>query len=112
MAFSRLSPARLGISFSMRGFLFNNRCFKVTVRANPELLSASIHYLHFFIARSFLALVAFQDALRESQARAHSASYWANHVSPMLHHAVHPQLLRVGQTNLHSLHLKDKKNAY
>jgi hypothetical protein len=54
-------------SFCVWDFFFNDRRFKVAVRANPEFLSASIHDLHFLIGCGLLALVAFQDALYRSR---------------------------------------------
>jgi hypothetical protein len=46
----------------MRSFLFKEWSFKGAVRANPKLLSASIHNLHFLVTAGFLALVTSKDA--------------------------------------------------
>jgi hypothetical protein len=46
----------------MRSFLFKEWSFKGAVSANPKLLSASIHNLHFLVAAGFLALVTSKDA--------------------------------------------------
>jgi hypothetical protein len=43
------------------GFLFIEWSFKGTLRANPKLLSASIHNLHFLVAAGFLALITSED---------------------------------------------------
>jgi hypothetical protein len=50
----------------MRGFRFNDRRFKVAVRADPEFLSASIHDLHFLIGCGLLALVTFKRILSQT----------------------------------------------